>query len=81
MTRSELVLHGFAAGFCMLTGIQYLSSPEFKAKMSHVVRDLTGSIASVPPRCVRYKHDIEEALNISDSPDFAEWVYDSYSGR
>jgi hypothetical protein len=81
MTRPELVLSSVFADFLLLTGIQYLSGSEFKAKMSHVVRDLVGSVDSGPSRCVSYIHDREGALNSLDSPDFAEWVYDSYRGR
>jgi hypothetical protein len=81
MTRPELVLPDVSAGFWLLTKIQYLSSAEFKAKMSHVVRDLAGSVDGVPPRCVCYMQDSEKALNNLDSPDFAEWVYDLYRGR
>jgi hypothetical protein len=36
----------------LFTKIQCLSGSEFKAKMSHVVKDLAGSVGSVPARCV-----------------------------
>ena len=65
----------------LLTEIQYLSGSEFKAEMSHVVRDLVGSVESRSSRCVSYIRDREGALHNLDSPDFAEWVYDSYRGR
>ena|SRR6266850_999432 len=78
MTRPELVLSSLSACFYLLIAIQYLSGPEFKAKMSHVIKELAGSIGSV--RCVCYTYHIEEVLNIPDSPDFAEWVYDVYRG-
>ena len=47
--------------FQLLIEIQYLSNPEFKAKMSHVVKDLAGSVGSVPARCVYFTYHIEEA--------------------
>jgi len=52
MTRPELVLYSVSAGFWLFTKIQCLSGSEFKARMSHVVKDLAGSAGSVPARCV-----------------------------
>ena len=71
-----------SAGNWLFTKIQYLSGSEFKARMSHVVKDLAGSAGGVPVRCVCYTCRIEEVSYFcSASPDFAEWVYDLYRGR
>jgi len=52
MTGPELVLPRTSASFWLFTEIQYLSGSEFKARMSHVVKDLAGSVGSVPERYV-----------------------------
>jgi hypothetical protein len=52
MTRPELVVSSVSGAFWLFTRIQCLSGSEFKAKMSHVVKDLAGSVGSVPARCV-----------------------------
>jgi hypothetical protein len=68
--------------FWLFTKIQYLSGSQFKARMSHVVKDLAGSVGSVPAKCVCYTYRIEEeSYFLPASPDFAEWVYDVYRGR
>ena len=42
---------------------QSLSSTAFKETMSHIVKDLAGSSASMPTRYVCSKHNLEDALN------------------
>ena len=80
MTSPELVVSSVSGGFWLFTKIQCLSGSEFKAKMSHVVKDLAGSVG--PMRCVCYTYRIEDVSYFRPaSPDFAEWVYDVYRGR
>ena len=52
MTTPEFVLPNLFAGLRLLIEIQYLSGSEFKAKMSHIVSDLAGSIESSSSRWV-----------------------------
>ena len=42
---------------------QSLSSTAFKETMSHIVKDLVGSSASMPTRCVSYTNNLEDSLN------------------
>ena len=65
MTTPEFVLPSLFAGPWLLIEIQYLSGLEFKAKMSHIVRDLVGSVDSVPSRCVCHIHQYKKGIKYS----------------
>ena len=76
MTRAELASI-LSASFGFLTEIQCLSGAEFKAKMSHVVKDLAEPVGGVQARYV-CKTPHGRGIKISRSSDFAGWVYDVY---